>query len=103
MIKVSIFYAQSANASFDMDYYVTKHMPMVRDKLGSACKGMAIDQGIGGGAPGTPPTYVAIGHFLCESVQAFQAAFAPHAKEIMADIPKYTKIQPIIQFSEVKV
>lgn len=103
MIKVSIFYPQTANASFDMDYYVTKHMPMVRDKLGSACKGMAIDQGIGGGAPGTPPSYVAIGHFLCESVQAFQAAFAPHAKEIMADIPKYTKIQPTIQFSEVKV
>ncbi len=102
MIKVSIFYPQTANASFDMNYYVTKHMPMVRDKLGPVCKGMAIDQGIAGGAPGTPPTYAAIGHFLCESVQAFQAAFAPHAKEIMADIPQYTKIQPIIQFSEVK-
>lgn len=103
MIKVSIFYPHTANASFDINYYVTKHMPMVRDKLGSACKGMAIDQGVGGGAPGTPPTYVAIGHFLCESVQAFQAAFGPHAKEIMADIPNYTKSQPIVQFSEVKL
>jgi uncharacterized protein (TIGR02118 family) len=103
MIKVSVLYPHTPNASFDMNYYVTKHMPMVRDKLGPACKGMAIDQGIAGGAPGTPPTYVAIGHFLCESAQAFQAAFAPHAKEIMADIPNYTKIQPIIQFSEVKV
>jgi uncharacterized protein (TIGR02118 family) len=103
MFKVSVLYPHTPNASFDMNYYVTKHMPMVRDKLGAACKGMAIDQGIAGGAPGTPPTYVAIGHFLCESVQAFQAAFGPHAKEIMADIPNYTKIQPIIQFSEVKV
>jgi uncharacterized protein (TIGR02118 family) len=103
MIKVSIFYPHSADASFDMNYYVTKHMPMVRDKLGTACKGMAIDHGVGGGAPGTAPTYVAMGHFLCDSVPAFQAAFGPHAKEIMADIPKYTKIQPIIQFSEVKV
>jgi uncharacterized protein (TIGR02118 family) len=103
MFKVSVLYPHTPNASFDMNYYVTKHMPMVRDKLGPACKGMAIDQGVAGGAPGTPPTYVAIGHFLCESVQAFQAAFGPHAKEIMADIPNYTKIQPIIQFSEVKV
>jgi|SRR6516162_1145412 uncharacterized protein (TIGR02118 family) len=103
MIKVSILYPHSANASFDMNYYVTKHMPMVRDKLGSACKGMAIDRGIAGGAPGAAPTYAAMGHFLCESVEAFQAAFAPHAKMIMADIPNYTKIQPIIQFSEVKV
>jgi len=103
MFKVSVLYPHAPNASFDMNYYVTKHMPMVRDKLGPACKGMAIDQGVAGGAPGTPPTYVAIGHFLCESVQAFQAAFGPNAKEIMADIPNYTKIQPIIQFSEVKV
>jgi uncharacterized protein (TIGR02118 family) len=103
MFKVSVLYPHTPNASFDMNYYVTKHMPMVRDKLGPACKGMAIDQGVAGGAPGTPPTYVAIGHFLCESVQAFQTAFGPHAKEIMADIPNYTKIQPIIQFSEVKV
>jgi uncharacterized protein (TIGR02118 family) len=103
MVKVSVFYPHTANVSFDMNYYVTKHMPMVRGKLGSACKGMSIDQGVAGGSPGAPPTYVAIGHFLCESAQAFQAAFAPHAKEIMADIPNYTKIQPIIQFSEVKL
>jgi len=39
----------------------------------------------------------------CESVEAFQAAFAPHAAEILGDIPNYTSIQPIIQFSEVKM
>jgi uncharacterized protein (TIGR02118 family) len=103
MIKVSVFYPHTANAGFDMTYYVTKHMPMVRDKLGSVCKGIAVDQGVAGGAPGSSPSYVAIGHILCESADAFQTAFAPHAKAIMADIPNYTKIQPIIQVSEVKL
>ena len=103
MIKVSVFYPHSAGASFDMNYYVTKHMPMVRDKLGPACKGIAVDQGVGGGTPGASPTYVAIGHILCESAETFQAAFAPHAKAIMGDIPNYTKIQPVIQISEVKM
>jgi uncharacterized protein (TIGR02118 family) len=103
MIKVSVLYPHSASATFDMAYYLEKHMPMVRQKLGAACKGTAVEQGIGGGAPGAPPTYIAMGHLLFDSAEAFQSAFAPHAAAIMGDIPNYTKIQPIIQVSEVKL
>jgi uncharacterized protein (TIGR02118 family) len=46
--------------------------------------------------------FIAIGHVLAESTQAFQAAFTPHTNEIMGDIPNFTKIQPTIQISEVK-
>ena len=102
MIKVSVLYPHSEGKKFDMKYYCEKHMPMVRQKLGSACKSIAVEQGIAGGAPGAPPTYVAMGHIYCESAEAFQTAFGPHAAEIMADIPNYTPIQPIIQISEVK-
>lgn len=38
-----------------------------------------------------------------DSVEAFQAAFAPHADAIFADVPKYTDIQPVIQISDVKI
>lgn len=103
MIKVSVFYPYSAGAAFDMNYYVTKHMPMVRQKLGGACKGVAVEQGVGGGAPGAPPTYIAMGHLLFDSAEAFQKAFAPHAGEFMADVANYTKIQPLIQVSDVKM
>ena len=102
MIKVSVLYPHSEGKKFDMKYYCETHMPMVRQKLGSACKSIAVEQGIAGGAPGAPPTYVAMGHIYCESAEAFQTAFGPHATEIMADIPNYTPIQPIIQISEVK-
>lgn len=103
MIKVSVFYPHSNGSAFDMKYYVEKHMPMVKQKVGSACKGAAVEHGIGGGAPGTPPVYVAMGHMWFESVEAFQAAFGPHQKAIMADVANYTKIQPMIQISEVKL
>lgn len=103
MIRVSVLYPQSGDSKFDMNYYVTKHMPMVGQKLGAACKGMTIDQGLAGGAPGAPATYVAMCHLLFDSVEAFQTAFAPHAQGIMGDIPNYTTIQPIIQVSEVKM
>ncbi len=103
MIKLSVLYPAGDNAKFDMDYYCKSHMPMVKQKLGAACKGIAVEQGMAGGAPGAAPTYVAMGHVYFDSVAEFQTAFTPHAAEIMGDIPNYTSIQPVIQISEVKM
>ena len=103
MIRVSVLYQNAEDKKFDMAYYINKHMPMVKQKLGAPCKGMAVEQGLAGGAPGAPPSYIAMGHLFFESAAAFQAAFAPHAAAIMADIPNYTNAQPIIQLSEVKL
>jgi uncharacterized protein (TIGR02118 family) len=103
MIKVSVLYPGDAGNKFDMVYYCDTHMPMVLEKLSPACKRIAVDQGLAGGAPGSPPLYVAIGHLYFDSVEAYQNAFAPHAKAIMGDIPNYTDIQPKIQISEVKI
>ena len=100
MIKVSVFYPNSADAKFDMAYYTTKHMPMVK-RLVAGCRSIAAEQGLGGGAPGAPATYIAIGHLVFDSVEDFQRDFPPHAEEIMADIPKYTNAQPVIQISQV--
>ena len=101
MIRVSVMYPNSENVSFDMDYYATKHMPMVAGHCGDALRGMTIDSGLGGGAPGEAPTYIAMGHLIFDSMESFHAAFGPHMAEIMGDIPNYTAATPVIQFSEV--
>ncbi len=101
MIKVSVLYPNAEGCRFDMDYYCSSHMPMVRDKLGTALKGLAVDRGVAGGTPGSAPTYVACGHLFFESVDAFLAAFGPNAKAILGDIPNYTDIQPVTQVSEI--
>ncbi|MBV9585303.1 MAG: EthD family reductase [Alphaproteobacteria bacterium] len=103
MIKVSVLYPNRPGAKFDMKYYCEKHMPMVQQKLGAACKRVAVEQGIAGGAPGTAAAFIAMGHLYCDSAEAFQAAFAPHVQAIMGDIPNYTDIEPTIQISEVKI
>jgi len=103
MIKVSVLYPNRPRAKFDMKYYCEKHMPMVQQKLGAACKRVAVEQGIAGGAPGTAAAFIAMGHLYCDSAEAFQAAFAPHVQAIMGDIPNYTDIEPTIQISEVKI
>jgi uncharacterized protein (TIGR02118 family) len=103
MIKVSVFYPDREGSKFDMNYYCKTHMPMVRQKLGAACKGAAVEQGIGGATPGSRPGFIAMGHLYFDSMEVFQTTFGPHAEAIMADIPNYTDIQPTIQFSEVKI
>lgn len=76
---------------------------MVQEKLGAALKGVAVEQGLSGAEPGSQATYVAMGHLLFDSVEAFQEAFGPHAEAIMGDVPNYTDVQPTIQISEVKM
>ena len=103
MIKVSVLYPNGANSNFDMNYYLTKHIPMVKQKLGTACKSVAVEEGIAGGAEGVPAAYLAMAHLTFDSVDAFQKAFGPHAGAIMGDVPNYTNTEPTVQISEVKM
>lgn len=99
MIKVSVLYPATAGARFDQAYWLSKHIPLVLRRFGAAIKSYQIDLGLSGAAPGSPPPYVAIANLVFDSVEAFQAAFGPHAQEIMGDIPNYTTITPVIQIS----
>jgi uncharacterized protein (TIGR02118 family) len=103
MIKISVLYPNSEGAKFDMDYYCQKHMSLVKRLLSPAIKGIAVDQGIGGLGPGSSAPFLAVGHLLFDSVEAFQTALEPHAQAIMGDIPNYTNLQPTVLISEVKM
>ena len=100
-IKISILYPQGEGTSFDMDYYVNKHMPMVAELFGDPLIGYHIEKGITGRSPEDPLPYAAIGIFYFETLEAYQNAFAPHADQILGDIPNYTDIQPVVQIGEV--
>jgi uncharacterized protein (TIGR02118 family) len=103
MITVSVLYPNESGKKFDMDYYCNEHIPMVQQKLGSACKRVAVEHGVAGATPGAPPAFIAVGRLYFDSAEAFQTAFGSHAEAIMGDIPNYTDIQPTIQISEVKI
>jgi len=103
MVKVSVFYPNGEGKKFDMEYYLSKHIPMLQQKFGDALKGGSVEHGLSGAVPGSKATYIAMGHLYFDSVEAFQNAFGPQAESIMGDIPNYTDIQPNIQISEVKL
>jgi uncharacterized protein (TIGR02118 family) len=93
MLRVSVFYPSGEGTTFDHDYYKATHVPMCCTAWGLS--GATIDKGING-------PYVAAVHFEFPSMDAFQAAMqAPGTAGVMADVPNYTNITPVMQISEV--
>jgi uncharacterized protein (TIGR02118 family) len=103
MIKVSVIYPNRANARFDHDYYRTRHLPLIKSRMGAALKYYAIDKGLADKDGKPLGAYVAMCHLLCDSVDAYQSSFGPHAREIRADIANFTDLVSIHQISEVVV
>lgn len=100
MIKVSVMYPNGEDVKFDADYYKNSHLPMVSKLVGSALKGLELDLGVGGRAPGEAAPYVAIAHLKFENVASFQAAFGPHAATFADDVKNYSNVQGEIQISD---
>lgn len=101
MIRINILYPNVDGGRFDFDYYLKTHMPMSIRLLGPALKDVAIERGLSG-QPETSAAYIAMCHLTFDTIEAFMAAFMPHAETLQGDIPNYTNIQPVIQMSKIE-
>jgi len=99
-IKISVLYPSGEGKHFDMNYYSSNHVSLLKDLLGNAIKGASIEKGLGGGAPGDEAPFEAMGNLYFESMESFQGSFGPNAAKIMADVPNFTNIEPVVQISE---
>ncbi|MCW5911035.1 MAG: EthD family reductase [Cyclobacteriaceae bacterium] len=102
MIKMTILYPNGEDKTFDMDYYVNKHMTLAKTLLGDSVKIISIDKGLSGGRPDAPLPFLAVGYFYFETISALQNSMGPARDKLVADIPNFTNIQPIVQISEVQ-
>jgi uncharacterized protein (TIGR02118 family) len=102
MIKMAILYPNGEGKTFDMDYYVNKHMTLAKTLMGDSVKIIAIDKGLAAGTPDAPVPYLAMGYFYFENMSAFKNAMGPARAQLVADVPNFTNIQPIVQISEVQ-
>jgi uncharacterized protein (TIGR02118 family) len=102
MIKVTVLYANKPGGKFDFDYYIKKHMKLVKDKFGPmGLVKTEVDKGLGGRGPGAPAPYVALGHMIFNSIEDFLKAEQAHGKDLGADIPNFTNIEPQFQVNEI--
>lgn len=102
-IKISVLYPAGEGKHFNMNYYSNNHVSLLKDLLGDAIKGASIEKGLAGGAPGDGAPFEAMGNLYFESMESFQSSFGPNAEKIMADLPNFTNIEPVVQISEVVV
>ena len=101
LIKVSVMYPYAEGKTFNMEYYETKHMPMVAGYLGANLVKYTIEKGLASGLPNQPLPFMAIGTFYIKSLSDYQAAVGPNREAIRADFANYTNVAPIILVSEV--
>lgn len=100
MITVNVLYRNTDALKFKMDYYLGTHIPLINKLLGAALKGVMVQHGVSGGAPGSKPEFLVITVLKFESVETFQSAFGPHAPAVMADLSNFCSEQPTIQIND---
>ena len=102
MTRMIALYTNRPGARFDHDYYLSRHVPMVAERLKPyGLTHAAVNRGVGGAAPGAPAAFLIVATLDFESAEGMQQGMAAHGAEILGDIPNYTDIEPIIQVSEV--
>lgn len=99
MTTIAVMYPADAG-SFDHDYYMATHMPLVRERwTPMGLTGTTVMRGVPGPDGSAPPyTVMTLLHFT--SMDAFKAAAGAHGREVMGDIPNFTAAKPIMQFNE---
>lgn len=102
MIKVTVMYPYVFGSKFDVDYYLGRHVPMVKKLLGDDLKQINVDLGVVMDGC-VQPEFSVMAHLHFESVESFKGAYVPHADMIQGDIPNYTDLMPKLQVSEIRI
>ncbi len=99
---VSVFYPLPDGTSFDMDYYLGTHLPLVRRLLEPmGLKETRVLEGVPAGTERAP--FHVVAELLFDDEESMAAALAAHGPRTQADIPNFTETTPIIQISRILV
>jgi len=97
---LSVYYPWQADAKFDYDYYVDKHLKMLAELYGKSVGRMTVRKGLPRG-DGSPPAFVTALSVEIRSMEAFDAASSEHRPKLIADLANFTNITPIAQIEEI--
>jgi uncharacterized protein (TIGR02118 family) len=100
MVIVSVLYPRHSESHFDHDYYLETHIPLLKSRWSSL--GLANVQMLRADSTldGTQPAWEVITLLSFASKEALQASLAAHGSEILADIPNFTNVQPVLQINQ---
>jgi uncharacterized protein (TIGR02118 family) len=100
MIVLSLFYPNEPGGRFDEEYYLNRHIPLVRERWGPmGLTDIRLLRGIGT-PDGASAWYRVVALVSFDSSEELSQALAAHREEIFASIRRYTDIEPVVQISE---
>ena len=99
MIRILVSYPAIAGEPFDHTYYQTEHRALIERLLGPyGLRRLELDRGLDD--RGRQPNVVAAAHMLFDSLESFRAGMAAVGRALSDDLPRYTRIAPVITMSE---
>ena len=103
MIRVTVLFPKTSDSHFDMDYYLSKHVPMTTAKLQSLGIPVEaeVDQGWAASRPVSPLPMQRSDICFLKKWKICKRDWTTHGAEIMADIPNFTNVQPQIQVGNI--
>jgi len=97
--SLQVIYPIGADTHFDHDYYLATHIPLVGEHMGAFIQNTLVTKGLAGG-PDVPPGSYAVATMTFADGDALNAALGA-AGPVLADIPKFTNVQPQMLIGEV--
>jgi uncharacterized protein (TIGR02118 family) len=98
---ITVLYENVDDATFDLDYYMAKHMPMVGEKFKPfGIKGWRVLKGVGT-PTGEKPRYSIIATLEFDTGQQFKDAVAAEGETVFGDVPNFSNKHPIVVIGDV--
>ena len=93
---ITVLYENVDDATFDLDYYMTKHMPLVDEKFKPfGIKGWRVLKAVG--TPfGGKPAYSIIANLEFDTADQFMAAVAAESGPVFGDVPNFSNKSPVV-------
>ncbi len=97
---ISVMYPNVADATFDLDYYLASHMPMVLQRFGPfGMTGWTVAK-IVGTPDGSKPTSSILATLTFDGVESFHKALAAESGPVLADVPRFSNKAPVFLIGE---
>ena len=94
---VTIVYPNKDGATFNFAYYLNQHMPMAAKLLGNK---LEVRKGVASPTGDRAP-YVCACTIRINSLDEFVATMTKEGAALIADIPNFTNIEPVVQIEEI--
>lgn len=98
---LTALFPSDPDATYDMDYYVKHHMPLVQRTIGKHGMSSWTATRFGPGVDGSEPRYTFGSVAYWDSLASIKAAFAaPEVTEVMGDVANFSNKQPVFLIGE---